>query len=330
MSDETTNESTIETQDTAQELGLESQEQPEEINEELELSSDDNEGVQAETEEELVEEIEAAIEDGASKEQVESMIKEFELKVNGKTFTKKIDLSDEEALKRELQKAYAGQQAMQQKAELEKSLQERVALWKSNPKLAFEDLGMDVEDFLNSYMEQKIEESKKTPEQVEREKIQMELEEARRKEKELREQIEKAEYQRMREEAAKELNEQITEALDAHPDLPKSPRVVQKIADVMKWANDHGIEDVRAIDAIPTVKAELQKEMNSMFSELPLEFIESYIGKKTFDRFREEKLKKLQKKPQTLNEVKREIVKPTVKEEVKTPKKRVDDWMRAR
>lgn len=330
MSDETTNESTIETQDTAQELGLESQEQPEEINEELELSSDDNEGVQAETEEELVEEIEAAIEDGASKEQVESMIKEFELKVNGKTFTKKIDLSDEEALKRELQKAYAGQQAMQQKAELEKSLQERVALWKSNPKLAFEDLGMDVEDFLNSYMEQKIEESKKTPEQVEREKIQMELEEARRKEKELREQIEKAEYQRMREEAAKELNEQITEALDAHPDLPKSPRVVQKIADVMKWANDHGIEDVRAIDAIPTVKAELQKEMNSMFSDLPLEFIESYIGKKTFDRFREEKLKKLQKKPQTLNEVKREIVKPTVKEEVKTPKKRVDDWMRAR
>ena len=319
------NEATVENETVEETLGLQAAEvsQDEELSEEVE--------VVAETEEELKEEIEDAIDNGATKEEVKSMIREFELKVNGKTFNKKIDLSDEEAVKRELQKAYAGQMAMQQKAELEKSLEERVGLWKKNPSSMFKDLNMDVEEYLNSYMEEKLEESKKTPEQLEREQIQKELTEARRREKQLAERIKSAEYERLQEQAAKELNDDITSALDAHSDLPKSPRVVAKIADTMQWALNNGFDDVTAADVMPTVKKEIESEIQDMFEGMPLEVIEAYIGKKTFDRFREDKLKKVQKKAKTLNEIKKEVTSPKAKIKEDSRKRgRLDDFMRNR
>lgn len=324
-------ESTVENSSVASDLGMVSNAPEQTENEEL-IEGEEEQSLDSsiESTEDLEEAVEDAIEQGASKEEIKSMIREFELKVNGKTFNKKIDLSDEDAVKRELQKAYAGQLAMQQKAELEKSLQERVGMWKKDPSAIFGDLGLDVEDYLNQYMEQKLEESKKTPEQLAQESMQKELEEARRKEKELQERIQKGEYERLQEKAAAELEDQITTALDAHTDLPKSPRVVQKIADTMAWAIDNGFEEVTAMDVIPTVQKELRSELQSMFSDLPLEAIEALIGKQTFDRFRKDKLAKVNKKPKTLNEIKKDAaIAPAIKKD-EAPRKRrkLDDFMR--
>ena len=126
----------------------------EESGEEYEASESEGE-VQAETVEELEDELEEAAAKGATEEELKSMVKEFELKVNGKTLTKKLDLSDEEAVKRELQKAYAGQQAMQQKAELERALGQRVNEWKNNPWKFFEELGMDADELAELRMAQR-------------------------------------------------------------------------------------------------------------------------------------------------------------------------------
>src|SRR5690554_5823586 len=71
------------------------------------------------TAEDLEAQVQEAVENGASKEEIKNMIKEFELKVNGKTVKTKIDLADEEAIKRELQKAYAFNDVSQKYSQLE-------------------------------------------------------------------------------------------------------------------------------------------------------------------------------------------------------------------
>lgn len=288
--------------------------------------------VQAETQEELEQEIEDAIEDGATEEEVQNMIKEFQLKVNGKTITRKLDLSDEDAIRAELQKAYAGQLAMQQKAELEKTVESKFGEWKNNPLAFFQDSGLDLDEFLHAVMDQKIEEAKKSPEQIEREKMQKELEEARRREKELKEQFEAEKRAKLQQEAALNLDTEISQALDAHSDLPKTPKVVKKIADVMLWANENGYDEVTVEEVIPTVRKELVREINEMFSSLPLESVQQYFGKQNWERFRKNNLEKLKKKPETLNEIKKEITKTIPKEEDTKSRKRgnFNDFMRRR
>lgn len=316
-------ESNTEQQSVGESLGLEQQ------NQEVEQETSQNQGeVQSETTEELQEEIQDAIDQGATQEEVQDMIKEFELKVNGKTFTRKIDLSDEKAVRAEMQKALAGQMAMQESAEFKRNLENQVINWKQDPSKVFEDLGMNVEEFLNSYMESKIEESKKTPEQLERENLQRELEDARRREKELSEKFKREEQDKIDREVADALQSEIITAIDSHNSLTASPRVVQKIADTMSWAINKGHSDVTAEDVLPTVVRELEKEMQDMFEALPLNAIEKFVGKKTFDRFRKERLDK--KKAPTLNEIKKEISVTAPKEEKKRAKKRLDDFMRRR
>ena len=69
-------------------------------------------------------EVQEAIEDGATQEEVANMIRKYELKVNGKTIEKEIDLSDEAAVIEQLQLAAAGRGAMQNNAELERNFEE--------------------------------------------------------------------------------------------------------------------------------------------------------------------------------------------------------------
>ena len=54
--------------------------------------------------------VETALANGASEKEVKSLIREYQLKVNGKTINKKIDLSDENGLRNELQLAAAARQ----------------------------------------------------------------------------------------------------------------------------------------------------------------------------------------------------------------------------
>ena len=219
----------------------------EEVSEVLESSeegiseeSNDDISVDAESTEELQGEIEQAIEDGASEEEVESMIKAFELKVNGKTFTKELDLSDEEAVKRELQLAAAGRQSMQKVKELEKAYDEALSELKSNPAKFMSELGMDFDELSESHLRAKLTEMQKSPEEVEREKIQNELEEARREARELKEEKERMESEKLYSAQKEELQSEITTALSAHQDLPPTQRTYQRIAETMLWAMERG------------------------------------------------------------------------------------------
>lgn len=256
----------------------------------------------ATNEAELKEEISEAIEDGATEEQVENMIKEFQLKVNGKEITKKIDLSDEEAIKRELQLALAGQSAMQERRELENTYKEEIQRLLENPFASLEELGLDVDALAEQRIQERIEQMKKSPEQLERERIEHELEQARIKLRQVEEEKERARLSQLEMEAAQELDNEINSALDAYKTLPKTPLTVNRIADTMLWAMENGFEDVSVEDVIPTVEKEIKAEMNQLFDQLPDEMIEQYFSNKHLERVRKKRINQV--KPNNINNIK--------------------------
>jgi hypothetical protein len=301
----------------------------------LEASS---ESVEASTVEDLEEELVEAAENGASQQELQNMIKEFELKVNGKTLKKRIDLSDEDAVKRELQKAYAGQLAMQEKAELENALKSRVNDWKNNPWQFFEEIGLDADELAEIRLAQRLEEMKKDPAELEREQRELELQQLRGQLKDKEEREKQLEYERLQEEAAMQLDVEISEALDAHPSLPATPRVIRQIADTLAWAitpqNENGggfdPDEISVSDILPTVEAEIRKEISDLMASLPEEMIEQYIGNKGIERLKKKTIAKVKKAPKSA----KSLNKPSApKEESKVePKKkgRLDDFFSVR
>lgn len=276
--------------------------------------------VAADTQEELQDEISEAIENGASEQEVQNMIKSFQLKVNGKTIEKEIDLSDEEAITRELQMAAAGRESMQRARELEKAYEQALADLKSDP-LNFlkSELELDVDELSYNHLKALHEQSQKSPEEVERERIQMELEQAREEARMLKEEKERIEYERVYAEQQQALNQEIETALSAHTDLPATQKTFQRIAETMLFAMENGIDDVTVEDVIPQVKKDIEREMNDMFSEMPIEFYEKFIGKQNMEKLRQQRVAKAKAAPnpskvpetasKTHKQVKREKVK---------------------
>lgn len=301
-------------------------------------SYDESVEVQAETTEELQEELEEAAKNGASQQELKSMIEEFELKVNGKTLTKKLDLSDKESIKRELQKAYAGQLAMQEKAELEKALQSKVGDWRNNPWLFFEELGLDPDELAELRISQRLEEMKKDPAELEREKMQKELEQARMLLKEKEEREKQLEYERMQEEAAMQLDNEISEALDAHPSLPASPRVIRQIADTLAWAitpaNEGGggfdPEEVSVMDVLPSVEKEIKKEISDLMAALPEEMLDQYIGQRGLDKLKKKTIAKIKKAPKSAKSLQKPVAPKKQEKVVEKKKGRLEDFFSVR
>lgn len=319
--------------------------QDDSISSEVEVSDDavyeegGSEGVQADTVDELEEELQEAADAGATKEELQNMVKEFELKVNGKTIKRSLDLSDEDAIKRELQKAYAGQQAMQQKAELENALRTQVDEWKRNPWKFFEQMGVDADELAEMRINQRLEELKKDPAELEREQRERELEELRQQLKNKEEQEQRREYERMQEEAAMALDNEISEALDAHPSLVASPRVIKQIADTLYWATSpveeggagYDPDEISVKDILPIVEKEIKKDISDLFANLPEQFIEEFIGNKGLERMKKNALEKAKKSvPKSAKSLnKPPAPKPQIKQEP-AKKRRLEDFFNAR
>lgn len=309
-----------------------------EVSESVENEATSNEEVSSEAEvqqenlssevsaENLEEVVDDAIEDGASVDEVKDLIKEFQLKVNGKTINKRINLADEEELKKELQLAAAGRHSMQEAAELKKLYSKEIQRLKDDPYAVLSELGLDPDELAESRIQQRIEEMKKSPEQIEREKLQKDLEVARNELKSQQEKSQKVEMDRLYEQAAVSLDEEIATALESHRSLPKSDYSVKKIADTMLWAIDNGWDDVTVEDVLPTVESELKSDINGLIDNLPEEMLEAYIGKRTTERLRQKRIKQANDS-QTLSSVKQVTKKIETKE--KRPKIRIEDWMRS-
>lgn len=138
-------------------------------------------GVESTNAEEFSEELEQAIDDGASNEQINKMIREYELKVNGKVIKKSIDLSDEKKIIEYLQKAEAFNDVSQKAAKFEKEygslkgqhdfmagkFEETLQEWKKVPAKMFEQLGVNKQEWLAQQVEEYLAEQEMDPKEKE-------------------------------------------------------------------------------------------------------------------------------------------------------------------
>lgn len=259
-------------------------------------SQENEEGVQAETTEELQEEIQEAIEDGATEEQIQNMIKEYTLKVNGKEKTVKLDLNNEQDIIRRLQLAEAGQSAMQRQKELEKTYEAELKRLRERPWEVLEEIGLDPVKLSEERLRAEVEERKKSPELRHKEQLEKELAKAREELKKREDEAREEKMTRLEAEESAKLKAEIDAALDAHKNLPNSERTVARIADAMLWAIDNAEQldmdpnEITVEDVIPSVIEDYRNELQQFMSELPVEVMEEYIGRQNLERVRKKRL----------------------------------------
>lgn len=261
----------------------------EDVSDESEESSESDselvENSEAETEDELKEEIQNAIDEGASEEEIKSMIKKFELKVNGKVKEVEIDLSDEEAVKRELQKSMAFSEKAKEAKELKSTYEQALKELMTNPIAALAELGIDVDELASGHILKKMEDEQKTPEQKEAERQQQELAEAKRKLAEYEANQKRIEDERRAEEARKTIQAEIDDAWEkTGVAIPKNPKFISRVADALDWAENMVDEitgeklfpNVSIADVLPLVEEEYFKEMSEFIENTPEDYLEKY------------------------------------------------------
>lgn len=243
------------------------------------------------TAEDLEAQVQEAVENGASKEEIKNMIKEFELKVNGKTVKTKIDLADEEAIKRELQKAYAFNDVSQKYSQLENALKAKIEAWKNDPELAIQDLGFDPAEFAEKTLEKRIERSKMTPEQIENERIKQELQSYKEREEKIKAQLQAQEEARKDQEALSVLKAEINEALSNHETLKPNQYTERRVADLMAYysglTDEYGNQkypNVTAEQVLPVLEREIEREFSTILENVPDAAIERFLSRKVLDR----------------------------------------------
>lgn len=257
-----------------------------------------------------------------SEKEAKERKKILKLKVDGEEFEETVDLDDEEALKKHLQKSKAFDKRLKEFSGYKSQVDQLLNMLQNDPEALLEKMGLNVDELAEKRLSRKIEEMKKSPEQLEREKMEKELEDLRKEKKKAEEERQKAELEKMRNEQAQQIETDISEALDsAKSILPKkNPIVMQRIAQTMLMAMKNGYPEVTAKDVIPLVEKQWKNELNEFFSVVPEEVLEQLVGKNNIDRYRK---KRIAAKPKVETKTANQVVKETGKKVEEKPSEKV-------
>ena len=255
----------------------------------------ESEGVEGEeleaSEEEESKDPKAAKKDPKKTKELEKRIKKLKLKVDGQEIDEDFDLDDEERLVRELQMSKMGQKRAQEKAQLEKEISKFMeALQKDPLSLLQAELGMNTDQIIEEYINKQIEQAKKSPEQIEREKLEAELKQIRDEREREKQTAKEHELARLQQQEFERYDMLMDQAL-TKSNLPRNPLYVKKIADYMLAAVEAGY-DVTPEDVIPLVQQELQDDLSEMFKVLPEEMIEKMLGDQVLNKLRKRRVQK--------------------------------------
>lgn len=237
----------------------------------------------------------------SEKKEIQKQIKKYELVVNGRKVSREIDLSDDESLKRYLQKAEAADQKFQESAALRKQVEQFIDLMRQTPDKALKQMGIDPKKFAEEYINREIENSAKSPEQLEKERLQSELEELKERYKKDEEERKTKEFERLQAESEQKLESEIGEALETG-NLPKTPYTVKKMAEVMMLALQNDI-DLSPKDVLPLIRKQMQQEIKDLFAASSDDLFEEMF-KDNISRVRKKSVSKAKAAVETANSVK--------------------------
>lgn len=226
---------------------------------------------------------------------------EFNLKVNGKEITEKINLRDKDRITKALQMEKAAQQAFQERAITSKQLQEVqndvrefLEQFTTNPLSVIMSPEFNISpeqkrQLVEAILREDLENSQKTPEQLALEQTKKKYEELLAEKEALEEARRLEQEQRLQQEAAVELENEIIQAIEIGQ-LPRSTYITKKLADLAYIAYSNGI-DLTMQDLIPFVKQQYKRDISEMLGVLDDEEVETLVTK---DRIRSIRNKQIQ------------------------------------
>lgn len=260
--------------------------------------SGENQDLSTETAQEAAEILTDPSASKAEKAIAKKTLKSLKIKFNGKEYDEELPFEipdNPESIKymqNKLQMDRLARVKSQESADQVKMINEFLNELKKNPRKVLSDptIGVDLKKIAAELIEEEIENSKKSPEQLEREKLEGELKAMKAEREREKEDFNKRELERLQEQEFERYEHLISKAIETS-DLPKSPYIVKKMADYMLMGLQKGI-DVTPEDVLPLVRDEMQNDLREMFAVMPEEVIESIVGKDVINRIRKKNLQK--------------------------------------
>ncbi len=210
-------------------------------------------------------------------------IKKLKLKFNGKDIEEDLPFEVEEQhaqwLVQQRQKAMLADHKAREYAQLENEVGAFIQELRKNPKKALANpaIGLDIKELAASILQEEIERSQKTPEQLRAEEAEAKLQELMaEREKEKRE-MEERNLEMLTEREYERYDNLMSAALEKS-DLPQSPYVVKRMTELMIMAVENNI-DIDPKDVVPLIREELRNDISQMFGKMPAELIEEIVGK---------------------------------------------------
>lgn len=229
-------------------------------------------------------------------------LKQLKLKIDGKEVNEDIPFEVDEGseaaeyMTKQLQLAKAAQKRMGEASDYKKKLDqvgEYLQQAKGNPKKIRElmkDLEIDERQLAAMIVEEELEKAKKSPEQLEKESLQAELQKMKDDRDLEKKQLDEREYQRLVEQETQRYAVMIDGALQKAA-LPNNQVYRERVAKYLSKAIDKGFE-ITAEDVVPLVKEEIAQEIQALFAASPEDYVEQLLGKDTLQRLRKRNLAK--------------------------------------
>lgn len=219
-------------------------------------------------------------------------IKKLKLKFNGKEIEEDLPFEIEEThaqwLAQQRQKAMLADHKAREYSQLENEVGAFIQQLR-DPKTAKKALsdpriGMDVKELAALILNEEIERSQKTPEQLRAEEAEAKLQELMEERENEKKELEKRQLEMLTEREYERYDNLMSNALETS-DLPKSPYVVKKMTEYMIMAVENGI-DIDPKDVVPLIREEIHSDIQQMFGAMPAEVIEQIIGKETLGKLK--------------------------------------------
>lgn len=241
--------------------------------------------------EESAEESEDSLE--ATEQEIRELKKKLKLKVDGQEIEEEIDFEDDESLTRYLQKAKAFDKKAEETAAYRKQLESLVTALRENPAAILTELGLDVNELAYNQLQQAVEEAKKSPEQIEQERMARELEELRAEKERLFQEKQETEMNALRDQEAARIQEDIITELQSRDGLLShdDPEVIGDIARAMLKAIMAG-KDVSVKDVIPAVETRYLEKLRRRAEKWDEKTFGKVFGKKKMEALRKARLSK--------------------------------------
>lgn len=271
-------------------------------------------------------EAEASLEEQPLTQAEKRRINSLKLKYNGKEIEEKLpfEIDDDPAaiayMTQQLQLAKLSQTRAAEAKALENEVISFMQELKANPRKALANpmIGIDVKQLAAEILEEEIENSKKSPEQIKIEQYEAKLREIEEERQREKTETERRAYEQTLERSYEKYENMLLGALDSNPDLPSTPYIVDKMTKYMSIAVEEGYEpDMDIISNI--VRDEVNGDIKHLLNILPVDKVESLIGKEVLDKLRKSRLATAKKAPTSIKSIAKDVAarKPEVKQDVK-------------